>query len=67
MLTMPLVGGADLNINGAASDVTPNLRFNHAYPASQTGLSADAVRYSSRSEQSPDADAYVLLRHHCSL
>eukprot|EP00965_Chrysotila_dentata_P176290 5821199-Pleurochrysis_carterae.AAC.1 len=41
MLTMPLVGGADLN--GTASGDPTDLRFNRLYRASPTGLMRDTL------------------------
>eukprot|EP00965_Chrysotila_dentata_P034477 1147372-Pleurochrysis_carterae.AAC.1 len=44
MLTMPLVGGADLN--GAASGDPTDLRFDRPYRESPTGLLMDTIAYS---------------------
>eukprot|EP00965_Chrysotila_dentata_P254569 6211922-Pleurochrysis_carterae.AAC.2 len=50
MLTMPLVGGADLN--GTASGDPTDLRFNHPYRASPTGLHVARKRTLAQSSKS---------------
>eukprot|EP00965_Chrysotila_dentata_P234711 6200339-Pleurochrysis_carterae.AAC.1 len=58
---MPLVGGADLN--GTASGDPSDLRFNHPYRASPTGLSChDCTKVVLGYHHIPDSSHHTLRR-----